>query len=506
MHYPKLFALIPFLVLATQAPLMAQDFVIPKPTDQNREQTPQVNPEANPEGSNDNFWRQTEDLVQSQVSLIDRLSIVLTTASAEQLDQAQLQLLRNDTRVNNFLRAENRDPQAICQGTGNTTANANNNLTSQQQQVYCTLHNSRQRLLALMPVLNRRLGLLRLGDNPLLSSGNIPVIDSRFSVPTATFSQPNARARLPEFGSVIVGSPAKPAIADFRPPLLPALAPAAEIQQITNSVRQELVATANAFPSNIIFTADPNPRSGIQEALLPADFSRYQAFLQQPNTGITRILPAALRPQRLNQIQSRLQPTIAQEFPFTSVITVNDSPTTARLSLEVDNNGNLQIAQPGLDYGFIWNLGAVDLRDLEQARREQPNLSSRPEYRFFFSYAPPSRLEELQVDRRRFSTGKLDNFAPDGLRSRGVPLVLNQTYLIRLVQFQLPAPLVNREVIPRRDRRFLDQILQTPSSDIVVALQPIEQNEDGSYTMIWQLVNQFPNPQVVDLPNYLDLE
>ncbi len=496
MQYQKLLVLIPLLALVNQIPALAQEVVIPKPTEQNTEQ------------NNQDFWRQTEDLVQSQVSLIDRLTVVLTTASAEQLDQAQLQLLRNDTRVNNFLRAENRDPQAICQGIGNTTANANNNFSNQQQQVYCTLHSSRQRLLALMPVLNRRLGLLQLSNNPLLS-GNIPVSDSRFNVPTATFSQPNVRARLPEFGSVIIGSPAKPAIADFRAPLLPAIAPAAEIQQIAQSVRQELVATAAAFPANIIFTADPTPQIGIQSALLPADVSRYQTFLQQPNTGITRILPAALRPQRLNQIQSHLQPTVAQEFPFTSVITVNDIPTTARLSLEVDNNGNLQIAQPGLDYGFIWNLGAIDLRDLgdlERMRREQTSLISRPEYRFFFSYAPPSRIEELQVDRRRFLTGKLDNFAPDGLRSRGVPLALNQTYLVRLVQFQLPAPLVNREVIPRRDRRFLDQILQTPSSDIMVALQPIERNNDGSYTMIWQLVNQFPNPQVIDLPNYLDLE
>ena len=489
MQYQKLLALIPILVLVNQTPALAQEVVIPKPTEQN----------------NEDFWRQTEDLVQAQVSLIDRLSVVLTTANAEQLDQAQLQLLRNDIRVNNFLRAENRDPQAICQGIGNTTDNFNNNFSNQQQQVYCTLHNSRQRLLSLMPVLNRRLGLLRLSNNPLFN-GNIPVSDPRFNIPSTTFSQPNARARLPEFGSVIIGSPTKPAIADFRPPLLPAIAPAAEIQQITQSVRQDLIATAAAFPANILFTANPNPQGGIQEALLPADFSRYQAFLQQPNTGITRILPAALRPQRLNQIQSRLQPTIAQEFPFTSVITVNNSPTPARLSLEVDSNGNLQIAQPGLDYGFIWNLGAIDLRDLEQGRRNETSLSSRPEYRFFFSYAPPSRIEELQVDRRRFLTGKLDNFAPEGLRSRGVPLVLNQTYLVRLVQFQLPAPLVNREVIPRRDRRYLDQILQTSSSDIVVALQPIDRNNDGSYTMIWQLINQFPNPKVLDLANYLDLE
>lgn len=481
MQYPKLLALIPFLALVSQAPVLAQELTVP---------------------SSEDFWRQTEDLVQAQVGLIDRLTVVLTTASAEQLDQAQLQLLRNDIRVNNFLTDENRNPQAICQGINNIRDNSNSNFSNQQQQVYCTLYSSRQKLLALMPVLNRRLGLLQLSNNPLLG-GNIPVNDPRFNTPTATLSLPNIRARLPELSSMVIGSPAKPAIADFRPPLLPAIAPASEIQQITRSIRQDLIATAAAFPTEVIFTADLPNRGTTQEGLLADDFSRYQAFLQQPNTGITRILPALLRRQTLNQVQSRLQPTVAQGFPFTSVVTINNNPTTARLALEVDDSGNLQIAQPGLDYGFIWNLGAVDL---EQVTRNQTSLSTSPESRFFFSYDPPSRLEELQIDRRRFLTGKLDNFAPDGLRSISVPLVVNQTYLVRLIQFQLPAPLISREVIPRRDRRYLDQTLQTPSSDIVVALQPIERNNDGSYTMIWRLVNQFPDPQVLDLTNYLNLE
>ena len=482
MQYQKLLPLIPFLMLVSQSPGLAQE---------------------NLTQSGDDFWRQSEDLVQSQVSLIDRLTVVLTTASAEQLDQAQLQLLRNDIRVNDFLTAENRNPQTICQSTGDL----NNTFSPQQQQIYCTLFTSQQKLLALMPVLNRRLGLLQLSGNPLLRGG-IPMSDPRLN--TATFFTPDNGVRLPEFNtsiSTIVGSPAKPAIADFRAPLLPAIAPAAEIQQITNSVRQALIATARAFPPDIIFTADlPNNARREEEDLLAKDLSRYQALLEQPNTGITRILPSALRPQPRNQIQSRLQPTVAQEFPFTSVLTVNNNPVTARLALEIDRNGNLQIAQPGLDYGFIANLGDVEL---DQVTRAQPNLTSltsRPDYRFFFSYAPPSRLEALQVDRRRFLTGKLDNFAPDGLRSIAIPLLVNQTYLVRLVQFQLPASLVNREVIPRRDRRYLDQLLQTSSSDILVAFRPIARNNDGSYTMIWRLVNQFPDPQVLDLATYLDLE
>jgi len=137
---------------------------------------------------------------------------------------------------------------------------------------------------------------------------------------------------------------------------------------------------------------------------------------------------------------------------------------------------------------------------------QRSSLSNQPGYNFFFSYAPPTRLEELQVDRRRFLTGKVDNFAPEVLRSVSVPLVFNQTYLVRLIQFQLPTALLDRQVISRRDRRYLDQLLEVPSSDVVVALQPVVQHSDGSYTVIWRLVREFSRPEVIDLASYLDLE
>lgn len=474
----------------------------------------------------EDFWRRGQELVLDQVQLLDRLTLALTTPNFQQLDEAELQLLRNDIQINNFLTNQNRNPQGICQGfeldsqlnsSVNSSANSSVNnpevnesinlsgLSNEQRQVYCTLYASKQQLLTLQPVLNRRLALLRLRTNPV--GGNIPVA-TQFNLPTATFSAPNNAARLPELGSVVVGSPEKLEVANFRPPLLPAIAPASELQRIASSLRQDLLAVTNVFPENIVFPA--SFLEGITPGrydVLPEELFRYRAFLQQPDTGIIRLLPATLRPQPSNQIQSRLQATIAQEFPFASVVAIGDSVATARLALDIDANGNLQIAQPGIDYGFILNLGAVPLEEVTSPQSSQrSSLSNQPGYNFFFSYAPPTRLEELQVDRRRFLTGKVDNFAPEVLRSVSVPLVFNQTYLVRLIQFQLPTALLDRQVISRRDRRYLDQLLEVPSSDVVVALQPVVQHSDGSYTVIWRLVREFSRPEVIDLASYLDLE
>jgi hypothetical protein len=360
------------------------------------------------------------------------------------------------------------------------------------------------------------LALLRLSAPAV--GGNSSGGDARFNTPRATFSLPNTSARLPEFGVTVVGSPEKPAIADFRPiqTFTPVLG--SDVQQITTTLRQELIASASIFPTPVTFTttalnSGSSNTSGLgqQDVVLPATFSRYQEFLQQPQTGIVRIFPAPLRRQPISQVPNHPESVVTGEFPLIPITTVGNNPTLAlasssgipRLALEIDNAGNLQIAQPGIDYGFIWNGGAGDL---EQFIKNRAELSNQTEYRFFLSYNPPRYLEELQIDRRRFLTGKVDNFAPSSLRSVGVPLAVNQIYLVRLVQFQLPAVLLNRQVVPRRDRRYLDQILQTPSSDIVVALQPVEQHSDGSYTIVWRLVNQFANPQVLDLARYLDLE
>uniref|UniRef100_A0ACD5GZR8 Uncharacterized protein n=1 Tax=Desertifilum tharense IPPAS B-1220 TaxID=1781255 RepID=A0ACD5GZR8_9CYAN len=84
-----------------------------------------------------------------------------------------------------------------------------------------------------------------------------------------------------------------------------------------------------------------------------------------------------------------------------------------------------------------------------------------------------------------------------------VPIVLNQTYVMRLIQFELPEILLTGQRIDPRDRRNLDRILNTPSSDLLVAFRPVSQGRDGTYTAIWRILAPFPDPQITNLEAYV---
>ncbi|HAG85728.1 MAG TPA: hypothetical protein DCL61_32465, partial [Cyanobacteria bacterium UBA12227] len=86
------------------------------------------------------------------------------------------------------------------------------------------------------------------------------------------------------------------------------------------------------------------------------------------------------------------------------------------------------------------------------------------------------------------------------------PVVLKNTYLVRLIQFEIPDVLLTGEPVSRAQRRNLPDILKTPSSDVLVAFQPVHQRLDGSYTVLWRLLYRFPDPKIEDLDQYVELE
>jgi hypothetical protein len=75
-----------------------------------------------------------------------------------------------------------------------------------------------------------------------------------------------------------------------------------------------------------------------------------------------------------------------------------------------------------------------------------------------------------------------------------------------LIQFQLPEVILKRQSISRAQRRYVDLLLETPSSDVLVAFQPVSQRSDGSYTVLWRILKPFPDPQITDLEKYVHLE
>ena len=77
---------------------------------------------------------------------------------------------------------------------------------------------------------------------------------------------------------------------------------------------------------------------------------------------------------------------------------------------------------------------------------------------------------------------------------------------MRNLQFQLPENITKNKIISRKQRRYIDKLLQMQSSDIIVAFIPVRRHSDGSYTIIWRVLRQLKDPQIEDLEDYLQFQ
>ncbi|HBB35547.1 MAG TPA: hypothetical protein DDZ80_22040 [Cyanobacteria bacterium UBA8803] len=455
------------------------------------------------------FWPQAEQLVEQQLNLINLMGETLTSPDMNRTEMARGRLFLHLGKVERFLKSQYRIPQFLC-NNGTVSPEVPADLTLPQREVYCALYVSSQQLDPMLSLLDRRLPMLAglAATNPLTDERSqlrgrynyqIPV-QPRFA-PVPDFPEPEPP---------VIGLPAKTPIADYsRPPLPPAIAPSEEAIATLEAARQKLLSALPAFPdSNRMMNLTPNAAAVARAnyGILPLEQKQYAQFLAQPNTGIAHILLAQSYHPDPNQLRNRLQPSISDQFPFVPLLTRANS-LLPRLTLEIED-GNFRLPLPGLNYGFMVNLGEVALENLNPNLQKIPNLS--PLQRdLFLNYVPPLQLDALQVDRQRFLTGKEGlGFVPpvSPPASTQLPIVLNNTYLLRSIQFQLPEALLTREPISRAQRRHLPELLKTPSSDVLVAFQPIQRRFDGSYTVLWRLLYQFPDPQIEDLEKYVELE
>ncbi|NER93764.1 MAG: hypothetical protein F6J86_07965 [Symploca sp. SIO1B1] len=451
------------------------------------------------------FWSQAEYLVQQQLNLIQRINKALASPDLNRVKGAQGQLFSQERRVKRFLESQYPIPEFLCRN-GQEDATIATKLDTSQRKVYCALYSSMRQLQPIDAELEHRLPMLLGLRKPelLTSTRNSPfnpqeTVLPRFS-PVPDFPDPEPP---------VLGSPAKRPLAGYEPPFQPAIAPSEEVSAILSAARKPLLAVLDAFPpyARIIDSAEATRIADRGDyALWATDVQKHNKFLALPGTGIARVLSAESYRLDPNRLRNRAQPTVAERFPFVPLLKSNDG-YAPRFTLEVAD-GKFWIPMPGIDYGFLMNLGDLPLEELEINRQNTAILSSE-QVKLFLDYEPPNRLETLQAEQRRFLTTKIGaGFIPSLTTpaSNQTPVVLNNTYLLRLVQFQLPEEVVTGEPISRNNRRYLNLILDTPSSDLLVAFRPVQQRFDGSYIVLWRVLDQFPEPQIVDLHRYVELD
>lgn len=425
-----------------------------------------------------NFWQPAEQLVQEQIYLVSRLEKAIASADPDFLRGVRSQLFLHTSAVDRFLRSYYASPVNLCRIV--SLRNSTNlppfvSLTPEQLQLYCYLYISTNNLETLKPIINGR--LVRLGDVQPISPPQITPLPS------------------PE--PPLIGREAKQPIEGYLPPVLPAIAISIEATTPLLTTRRLLSQATALFPPPTRFNF-PNQQTEDPYDISEAINQLYNPFLALSNTGIARILPAEFYRQDAKELRSRLLASRSERFPYPPL--AETGVFLPRLEIQLDKN-QFQIVQQGLNYGFIEDLGDVPIENLDA------NLLNvaEPTKEFFLKYQPPDRLEALQIDRRLFITGKIADVCCIKLFAQS-PAVLNHTYLVRTVQFQLPEIVLNNERINRRQRRNLELLLTTPSSDLLIAFRPISRNPDGSYTVLWRILNRFPDPQITDLANYVILE
>jgi hypothetical protein len=460
------------------------------------------------------FWTRSRDLVQQQWETIEFVEATLTNPNVEQLRIAREQLYAHLFEVERFLRDYYIAPLLICRDGDDLPAG----FSREQQQVFCALFYSRQQLEPLIPVLSRHQNWLTDVDLAALESTwqSIP-LNLEGNVNDLFSALLSGRDRVSE--PTIVGQPPKPLNANENLDQRASIALAARRFGNQDSAtipnldalyglfvsKRLLLSAQQFFPPEIAISklTAPNQTGEVNYRLLYPELApRYARVLSQPYTGIATIPSAPESPLELNQLRDRLLPeTEVTRIPLATLA----EGFLPRLALRVEGNTFI-IPARAIRYGFLADIGDVSLEHFPPL----PNIRTLTEQQrqLFQAYRPPLTLDAIQTDQRRFYFGKIGELLPQAQPPAlaYAPAQENHTYLLRLVQYQLPRIILNDEPIHRSQRRQTAQLLETPSSDLLIAFRPLRREADGSYVVLWKIIEEYPQPIIDDLKDYVDFQ
>ncbi|MBD2344534.1 hypothetical protein [Anabaena subtropica] len=470
------------------------------------------------ESTDENFYTEASRLLQQQLDLIVRIEQALVSPDANRMRAVRGQLNVQTKTVEGFLKRLHRSRHNLCNLTN--ASPLSDQLSESQTKVYCALSASSQELLKLAPMLDKllsrrgELGLVRRlplvsgerNSDPILTIA--PVQHPNLGKPATPLSTrepnlaPTNQQASPQFTTVIapsalpiIGRVGKTAIANYVPPMQPAIAPPDAALNILAKAKQLLTAAQIVFPPETKFRDAQETVTALDRfayGLDPQEPETYAQFLRLPRTGIFRVLPASAYQRPLNTLSNRLQSRVSDRYSFPTLDNTQGELNPSLTLHLVDDRFQLQ--HEGVNYSFMVDMGDVPLEKLDNSLKAVPTSTRE----FFLNYQPPKQLEALQVDRRRFVTGKDQNWQHNQVILASATAKLNHTYLVRSLQFQLPEIILNGQISNLEKSSYINQLNQIRSSDMIIAFRPVRKRSDGSYTILWRVLNELPAPQLED--------
>jgi hypothetical protein len=207
---------------------------------------------------------------------------------------------------------------------------------------------------------------------------------------------------------------------------------------------------------------DPPYKDALREIDVPKQLSnQFSSLLAQPNTGIIRLQPRTVEPQR----KARLLAAVTGGGAYYSFVQRTHEYGQGS-DVEYDA-GILSNGFAGADYGFFLNLGQRDAAAIASLSREVPSWippDRKGAWDYAWSYRPPTDIKLIRLEQKR-SHG----FVVDGVNlSSRIGTTIGGLYLLRSIN-------IGR-------------------SDILVALFHVATLDDNSVVVLYRVLSQFDTP------------
>jgi hypothetical protein len=430
-----------------------------------------------------NFWPDAQKILASQATWFDRAETAISTPDPLVNQILSTKLLMQLRSMDLFVQRYDKHGAIWCQSTQASERLTTAGLDATQIETYCAIAKLSRDLMPLRERLTQRASQF----NPQRTIAPVPQFFTQsnrgLSIPTS-IEQVNLTAKSPAAPTPqtlihpqrVGVQRMKQLQANYRPKVAPAIAPPTDLIALINQGREQLVkvqtgipAQSQGFSTQSVQVFKPPTQTVSKFAVRESEVDAFRSLLAQPDTGIGRVYPA--------------QSFVAD----TNRLTPANIPMPFGLRIE---DGQFLLAGEALNYGFITAIGDVDLAEV-QAKQALPEL--------FKTYTPPNTLAAIENHQRRFLNGK------DTPLSSMIPAQLNRTYVMRLVQYQLPEIVTSGRPLASGDRGQLKTLLQHQGSDRLIAFRPVIQRNDGSYTVLWKVLDRKAAPPITDLDQYVSL-
>jgi hypothetical protein len=187
--------------------------------------------------------------------------------------------------------------------------------------------------------------------------------------------------------------------------------------------------------------------------LMPSkeDRAAHASLLQQPNTGLIRLLP---REVYGDYKKSLTLPGGGAYYSFSRL--THEYGYGSDIELQ---QGYLSVGFAGADYGMLIRLGDLPLEEI---------TVDHPSAHFLAAYDPPGEEPKARLEYRRFADDPgviVDN----ELYQSRKPVEVSTTYLLRSIAYH--------------------------KSDVLVAFRVFRKDTDGSVIIAWKLLKNYPKPE-----------